>query len=131
MESTALSIKQPWAGLIMAGIKPVENRTWRTHYRGPLVVCASAKPDRDAYNDLAVRPGLTVTERVSVKLFEDHELLRPNGVALGTVDLLDVVEGYDSPWSSVGQLQWVLANPERFVVPFPVKGKLGLFTVIR
>ena len=32
----ALTIKQPWASLIVHGIKDIENRTWRTDYRGPL-----------------------------------------------------------------------------------------------
>lgn len=36
----ALTIKQPWASAIMAGLKRVENRTWRTDYRGPLAIHA-------------------------------------------------------------------------------------------
>jgi hypothetical protein len=30
-----LSVRQPYAWLIVAGFKPIENRTWRTTYRGP------------------------------------------------------------------------------------------------
>jgi len=33
-----LSIKPPWAGLILDGIKDIENRTWKTVYRGPLLI---------------------------------------------------------------------------------------------
>lgn len=33
----ALTIKQPWASLIVHGIKDIENRTWRTDYRGPVI----------------------------------------------------------------------------------------------
>ena len=32
----ALSIRQPWAELIMQGRKTLELRTWRTNYRGAL-----------------------------------------------------------------------------------------------
>ena len=39
----ALSIKQPWASLISSGQKTAEIRSWQTQYRGPLVICASAK----------------------------------------------------------------------------------------
>ncbi len=39
----ALSIIQPWASLIATGIKDVENRTWRTNYRGEFLIHASAK----------------------------------------------------------------------------------------
>ena len=37
----ALSIRQPWAGLIIAGIKTIENGPWRTNFRGPLLIQAS------------------------------------------------------------------------------------------
>ncbi len=36
-----LSIQQPWAWAILAGVKRVENRTWRTHHRGPLLIHAA------------------------------------------------------------------------------------------
>lgn len=29
-----LSIRQPWAWLIVNGYKDIENRTWPTHFRG-------------------------------------------------------------------------------------------------
>ena len=37
----ALSIKQPWAGMIACGAKPIEYRSWKTPYRGDLLICAS------------------------------------------------------------------------------------------
>ena len=43
-----LSILQPWAWAIIHGGKDVENRTWRTAYRGPLLIHASLS--RRAYN---------------------------------------------------------------------------------
>lgn len=39
----ALSVLEPWATLIIHHGKSVENRTWPTTYRGPLVICASKK----------------------------------------------------------------------------------------
>lgn len=39
-----LSVRQPFAGQIADGTKTVEIRSRRTSYRGPLVVCASARP---------------------------------------------------------------------------------------
>jgi hypothetical protein len=43
-----LSIRQPWAGLIVAGIKDIENRSWSTSYRGPILIHAGkAKPPAD------------------------------------------------------------------------------------
>lgn len=40
----ALTIKQPWAGLIFAGLKTIELRSWATKYRGPLLLTVSQKP---------------------------------------------------------------------------------------
>lgn len=46
----ALSIRQPWAGLIALGIKTIELRSWSTSYRGPLLICASGgQPDDWSY----------------------------------------------------------------------------------
>lgn len=43
----ALTIRQPWASLIAAGVKTIETRSWSTEYRGPLAIHAGkAKPER-------------------------------------------------------------------------------------
>jgi hypothetical protein len=34
----ALTVKQPWAWAILHAGKDIENRGWRTHYKGPLVI---------------------------------------------------------------------------------------------
>ena len=47
----ALTIHQPWAWAIMAGIKRVENRTWRTSHRGPLVIHAGKHRPRPRKRD--------------------------------------------------------------------------------
>lgn len=36
-----LTVKQPWAHLIVDNIKDVENRTWQTKYRGELYIHTS------------------------------------------------------------------------------------------
>jgi ASCH domain len=41
----ALSVKQPWAALIVAGLKTVEIRTWATRVRGPVLIHASKSID--------------------------------------------------------------------------------------
>jgi len=41
----ALSVKQPWANMIARGEKTIELRSWRTRYRGRLMICASKNPD--------------------------------------------------------------------------------------
>lgn len=39
-EARAITIRQPWASLIAAGVKTIETRSWSTRYRGPLLVHA-------------------------------------------------------------------------------------------
>ncbi len=115
----ALSIQQPWAWAILAGVKRVENRTWRTFHRGPLLIHASKKPwagQADLRGHVPPR-----------------EL--PVGVLLGTVDVLDCVpvggdlfERIDDPLA-VGPWCWLLGNPRPFERPIPFQGKPGLFDV--
>jgi ASCH domain len=40
-----LSMKQPWAWAIVSGLKHVENRSWKTPYRGTVYIHASRQPD--------------------------------------------------------------------------------------
>ena len=40
----AISIKNPYATQILRGTKTIEYRTWKTEYRGDLLICSSANP---------------------------------------------------------------------------------------
>ena len=40
----ALSLRPEWAMPVMLGLKTIECRSWKTDYRGELLICASAKP---------------------------------------------------------------------------------------
>jgi hypothetical protein len=117
----ALSVKQPWAGLIALGEKTLEVRSWKTSYRGPLVICSSQVPDRKFIEALKLED-----------MDMEHPLIQ-NGVALCVVDLIHVREGRkgDSKRAicdPTGFYVWVLANP-RLVYKTPVKGRLSLFDV--
>lgn len=50
----ALSIRQPWAWLIVNGHKDIENRDWPTNFRGRLLVHAGLTMTR-AYYDQVVQ----------------------------------------------------------------------------
>lgn len=112
----ALSIRQPWAWLILAGPKDVENRTWRTRYRGPLAIHAARRLDEvyvPRFADLLAEIGLP----------EDY----PRGGLVGMVELVDVVTASDSPWFC-GPYGFVLANPRP--LPFVTcRGLPGIFEV--
>src|SRR5437016_5390966 len=57
----ALTIRQPWAELILRGRKPFELRTWRTKYRGPLVIHAAAKVDAWDARHFGLNPEKLIT----------------------------------------------------------------------
>ncbi len=51
----ALTIRQPWAWAITCGLKRVENRTWSTNYRGPLLIHAGKTVDVGAFSNYLIR----------------------------------------------------------------------------
>ena len=110
----ALSIQQPWAWLIVNGYKPVENRSWPTTYRGPLLIHAGKKIDTDGLEWIRDEfPQIELPQRFEV------------GGIVGRVQISDCVTRYDSPWF-FGPFGFILADSEP--LPFHAcRGRLGFF----
>lgn len=106
---------QPWATLIVAGLKDVENRSWVTRYRGPLVIHAGSPAD--------------TRERARVAMARFGGLSYPRGCIIGVVNVVDVVEGHASEWAVPDMFHWVLENARAFASPVSVSGSLGLWDV--
>jgi len=102
---------QPWASLIVAGIKDVENRSSRTKYRGRLGIHAGNGVDRDG---LDARGHLL-----------DREVI--HGTLIGSVTLVDCIEHSRSKWAKPGMWHWRLADSRKLVHPRPMPGRLGLW----
>lgn len=107
----AITIKQPWASLIIAGVKDVENRTWKTSYRGTLAVHAGSGIAKDAMTE-----------------FGHLVSAYPAGAIIGTVELVACITNSVSEWAMEGHYHWVLANP-RPCVPVPASGALSFWQV--
>lgn len=114
----ALSIRQPWAWLIIHGGKDIENRSRRTHLRGRIYVHASLGMTRDEYiagEVMAEENGITLPA------FESLE----RGGIIGSVEIVDCVEDHPSPWF-FGPFGYVLRDPQP--LPFqPCRGALNFF----
>lgn len=146
----ALTLTQPWATLVILGIKHVETRSWATRYEGPLAIHAAkgwTRADIDFAFDLASRNVLPLSRHAE----PDTDL--PRGAVLGTVELLAVASAdapgyglvravsnhhgrppyYFTPLEyelgdySPGRFAWVLGDPVEFPEPIPARGALGLW----
>lgn len=111
-----LTVRQPWAWLIIAGHKDIENRAWTTGHRGPLAIHAGLDVD-DAGVEFARSLGIEVPSRSQCR----------RGSVIGLVDLVDIRPS-SSPWARDKHEHWWLANP-RPIVPFGARGQLGLWSV--
>lgn len=100
----ALSIRQPWAWLIVRGYKDVENRTWKTMFFGRIWVHAGKGMTADEYEACA-----DVCAPLGVLLPRKDLLLR--GGIIGSVTLVECVEKSTSPWF-VGPFGFVLRDPQ-------------------
>lgn len=114
----ALSIRQPWAWLIVEGHKDVENRTWATSFRGRFFVHASKTFDDAAYLALC-------RERSELRLPAKSQFHL--GGIVGAASLVDCVVHHDSVWFT-GPYGFVLVDPERLEF-VPGRGALKFFTV--
>jgi len=105
----ALSIKQPWAALILSEGKNVENRRRGTDYRGHLLIHAPQKVDETTPFGV-IEPSGT-------------------GVILGVVTLVNCTKVVSSEWHEQGMVGWYLKDPIVFAKAIPWRGQLWLFDV--
>lgn len=154
MTTKALSIKNPMGILIALGIKPIENRTKRTHIRGKIYIHVSAKYmdadfletyfNNDRFNDMHRKLRdlglLSFNERIS-----DFFKKQPLSAIIGEVEIIDCVVNHPSIWADKTPVKgktvegetlyhgkpiwnWVLANPVLYEKPIlNVKGKLSFW----
>jgi hypothetical protein len=112
-----LSVKNPWAGAILLLGKDVENRTWKTEYRGRILIHASRSQDMAAFSgkfsDLFTNPSFIFKLR--------------DGCIIGSVALYDCVQNAKSKWAEIGLWHWLLREPIFFNEPISVRGSLGLW----
>ena len=142
----AISIKQPWAYLIAAGIKDIENRTWKCpqKYIGQrILIHASAKhANSDSRFNYAYALDSNQRDQTAFNTPNKRFIIQ-NGCSttsaiIGSVEILDCVINHPSIWAEKTNLpeqlsneckwNWVLANPILFDEPImKVKGKLGFW----
>lgn len=116
----ALTVRPPWSDLIAAGVKDVENRTWRVDHGTRLWIHAGVNVDRSAWYQPRI-------ER-AIYALGDKPLIKGAIVAEATVQDVHSCDGSCSPWAIPEQVHWVLADVRRLERPVPCRGRLGLWT---
>ena len=118
----ALTLKQPWAALIVNGYKTYEFRSWNTKYRGKILIHAGlskekVNPEIDNYNLEYIRGAIIgEAELVDCILIDsnfDKKLRKENPIIYG--------------YNHVGMYAWHLTNVKMYDEPIPAKGQLGLW----
>eukprot|EP00123_Amoebidium_parasiticum_P021418 comp6674_c0_seq1/m.2457 comp6674_c0_seq1/g.2457 ORF comp6674_c0_seq1/g.2457 comp6674_c0_seq1/m.2457 type:complete len:601 (-) comp6674_c0_seq1:395-2197(-) len=121
-----MSMHQPWASLLVAGIKTVEGRVWYTPHRGRLWIAAAAKvPTQDE---------IDVIERQYCELYNDPNMRFPDyptGCLLGCVDVVECLtrEEYLAQFAgkageeSQSPYVFVCEHPQTLPIKFAVKGQ--------
>ena len=120
----ALTIKEPWATLIIEGYKEYEFRSWKTNYRGKILIHAGMSIEKD------------MLER-----FKNYNLKYSKGKIIGEATLVDCIlvdeifndklRKYDpvvyGKSNHVKAYAWKLENIKKYKTPISVKGQLGLW----
>lgn len=119
----ALSLKQPWAELIVSGKKTIELRKWNTHFRGEFLIHASLNTKKqwmDAYLFAELPRGCIVGKAtlVDVKKYNNYDEL--------AADANKHFAGKE--WWAEPTYGFILKDVQRLPL-LPLKGKLNFFEV--
>jgi hypothetical protein len=93
VRNSALSVRQPFASMIICGIKSIEFRSQPTSKLERVYIYASKSPVLEEYESLGIKPGSL-----------------PSGVLIGTVEIIDCT-------GKPGHYEWHLANPKPLKKP--------------
>lgn len=119
-----LSIRQPWASLIIKGYKKYEFRSWKTKYRGKILIHASG-----------------MIEKKMLERFKEYDLDINTSAIIGEAELTDCIKvdkDFNDKLKSIDPVvygnsnhdetyAWKLDNIKMYNEIIPIKGKLGLW----
>lgn len=143
MNKKAISIQQPWAYLICKGIKDIENRTWKTSFRGRVYIHVGVKSAKEPYMIFTDEQG----DAIDHLIMDVLDSYKKRSAIIGSVEIVDCVVNHSSIWAEKTEgiidsntkefiahrdnkiiYNWVLANPVLFDEPIlDVKGKLSFW----
>ena len=140
----AISLWQPWASAIPAGLKTIETRSWATAYRGPLAIHAAKRWTAEElyfWQQNVGNPERTAERDAFRKIGVLNSKMLPLGCIVATCTLYGCIATNEDPpehlhtpaanegdWGnfSVGRFAWLLKDVE-MIVPTPCVGRQGFF----
>lgn len=119
-----LTIREPWASLIINGYKEYEFRSWKTNYRGKILIHAGLGMDIDMLDR-----------------FKDYDIEYSKGAIIGEAQLVDCIlvnKDFNDELKKINPIvyaksnytetyAWKLENIKKYDKIIYVKGKLGLW----
>lgn len=152
-----ISILQPWATLIIIGVKRLETRSWNTKFRGEILIHASKKFTNEQHDTCIFDP--FYSKLLDTDFFDETKPAcgLPTGAIIGKVNLCHVVKSKycfkdnEFEWTdysktghpvikfpitdqelafgdySPNRYGWLLSDPVQFANPIPAKGKLSIW----
>jgi hypothetical protein len=121
-----ISIRQPWAWMIVNSWKDIENREWPTRFRGRILVHAAKGMTHSEWESAWSFAHGSGASPAAIEAGITFDTIERGGI-VGSVDLVDCVEKSESRWF-VGRYGFVLARQR--ARPFvPYRGQLGIFAV--
>lgn len=120
-----MSLHQPWASLLIKGIKKHEGRSWYSAHRGRLWIAATAKP----VSTEEIKETESLYRGIPKAMFPDHY---PVGCLLGCVNVEDVLpqEQYKVHFpdgESNSPYVFVCEAPQELLIKFPIKGQHKIY----
>lgn len=139
-----ISILQPWATLVAIGAKKIETRSWNTNYRGPILIHASARFDKEQERLAFEWSQLLKDSRVyhchrgaiigkaelvatSILCPPYHDETAPFGIYYQEHGAAFTEQELAFGDYSPGRYGWLMADPIQFDEPVIAKGRLGLW----
>lgn len=115
----ALSLKQPWAELVINGKKTIEMRKWNTKFRGDFLIHASKVPDDAAmkkfgFKELPLGKIIGKAKLIDIKKYEsDEDFNKDKSKHLATKEF--------------GNYGFILKDIKKFKKSIPAKGSLNFW----
>ena len=127
-----ISTRQPWAVLILEGLKPIENRHFGIEPNTRVLIhVAKSKTslNPELWGDATYRAMVGLAKRRGLSLDELRKSLEPSlGLVCGSVFVTRVAPS-KSPWADPGSKHWHLCEPRILRNPFPWKGQTSLLNI--